>query len=84
MVEESQRGELLNQMRRSSGGYELVVSPALLALIGFAVDRWLGTTPLLTIAAAVIGVAGAVTVVYYRYQAEMDQHEAEAPWAKRS
>lgn len=84
MVEESQRGELLNQMRSASGGYELVISPLLLALIGFALDRWIGTTPLVTVLFAVIGLVGAVITLYYRYQHDMDEHEARAPWAKHS
>jgi F0F1-type ATP synthase assembly protein I len=71
-------------MRTSSGGFELALSPALLAMIGFGLDRWLGTTPFITIIAAVMGVAGVVTKMYFTYTHEMDEHEARAPWAKRS
>jgi F0F1-type ATP synthase assembly protein I len=70
-------------MRRSSGGYELALSPLVLALVAFVVDRWLGTTPILTIMAAVIGLAGAVVKLYYGYTREMDQHDADAPWSRR-
>ena len=69
-------------MRRSTGSYELVMSPLILALIGFMVDGWLGTRPILTIMAAVIGLAGAVVKIYYGYAHEMNQHDAGAPWAK--
>jgi F0F1-type ATP synthase assembly protein I len=79
-VDPSQRRELTQQMNRSSGSYELVLSPLVLAMIAFLVDRWLGTTPILTILAAVIGLAGAVVMIYYRYSREMDQHDAEGPW----
>jgi F0F1-type ATP synthase assembly protein I len=75
------RSELSEDMRRSSGAYELVVSPVLLALLGLALDRWLGTTPVFVIALAVVGFAGAVTLLYYRYKLEMDRHEEGAPWA---
>ena len=71
-------------MRRSTGSYELVVSPLLLALIGFGLDRVLGTVPLLTAAFAVVGFAGACVILYYRYRNDMDEHEVGKPWAKRS
>ena len=67
-------------MQRSTGSYELVLSPLLLALIGFAIDGWLGTRPVVTIVAAVFGLAGAIIKIYYRYTGEMDAHEADAPW----
>jgi F0F1-type ATP synthase assembly protein I len=70
-------------MHRSSGAYELVVSPVLMALLGLALDRWLGTAPVFVISLAVLGLAGAVTLLYYRYKVEMDRHEEGAPWAAR-
>ena len=63
-------------MHRSTGSYELVLSPLVLALLALLVDRWLGTTPILTILAAVIGLTGAVVKLYYGYAHEMDQHDA--------
>jgi F0F1-type ATP synthase assembly protein I len=69
-------------MQRSTGSYELVLSPAILALVGFLVDRWLGTTPLITVVAAVVGLAGAVIKIYYGYQTEMAEHDAGKPWSK--
>ncbi len=71
-------------MNRSTGSYELVVSPLILALIGYGLDRWLGTLPLFTILFAVVGLVGACIKIYYGYTSEMDQHDAEGPWAKRS
>jgi F0F1-type ATP synthase assembly protein I len=71
-------------MHRSSGSYELVISPLLLALIGLALDRWLGTTPIITVIAAALGLVGACIKLYYGYSAEMDAHEAAAPWAARN
>jgi F0F1-type ATP synthase assembly protein I len=69
-------------MSRSTGSYELVFSTLVLALIGFAFDRWLGTTPILTILAAVLGLTGATIKIVYAYRAEMEEHEADAPWRR--
>ena len=69
-------------MQRSTGSYELVFSTLILALIGFGLDRWLNTTPILTIVFAVVGLVGAVIKLIYGYQAEMAEHEANAPWRR--
>lgn len=71
-------------MHQSTGGYELVLSPVILALIGFGLDRVFGTFPIITIAFAVLGLVGACIKIYYTYNAEMDEHDKDAPWAKRS
>ena len=78
----SQRRELSEQVHRTTGGYELVFSPLLFALVGYGLDRLFGTVPVLTIIFAVVGLAGAVAKIYYGYRAEMEQHEANGPWAK--
>jgi F0F1-type ATP synthase assembly protein I len=71
-------------MNRSTGSYELVLSPLVLALIGYGADRWLGTTPILTIMAAALGLVGAVVKICYRYAHEMDRHDAEGVWSRRN
>jgi len=81
-VNVSQRRELTKEMSRTTGGYELVFSPLLLALVGFGLDKLLGTLPLLTIVFAVLGLVGAVTKVVYTYNSEMEQHEKSGPWVK--
>ena len=78
----SQRRELSEQMHRTTGGFELVFSPLLLALVGYGLDRLLGTLPVLTILFAVVGLTGAVVKLYFTYRHEMEQHEASGPWAK--
>ena len=78
----SQRRELTKEMSRTTGGYELVFSPLLLALVGFGLDKLLGTLPLFTIAFAVLGLVGAVTKIVYTYNSEMEQHEKSGPWVK--
>lgn len=81
-MDASQRRELTQQMHRTTGGYELALSPVLLALVGFGLDKILGTLPVLTIVFAVLGLVGAVTKIYYQYRSEMEQHEASGPWAR--
>jgi F0F1-type ATP synthase assembly protein I len=81
-VNVSQRRELTKEMGRTTGGYELVFSPLLLALVGFGIDKLLGTLPLFTILFAVLGLIGAVTKIVYTYNSEMEQHEKSGPWVK--
>jgi F0F1-type ATP synthase assembly protein I len=82
-VDVSQRRELSEQMHRTTGGFELVFSPLLLALLGYGLDRLLGTLPVFTIIVAVVGVVGAVVKLYFTYRYEMQQHESSGPWVKK-
>ena len=61
--------ELTDGLMRSAGAYELVLGAVLFALGGWLLDRWLGTTPIVTCVGAVFGFAGACVSLYYRYQA---------------
>ena len=70
-------------MHRTTGGFELVFSPLLLALVGDGLDRLLGTLPVFTIIFAVVGLAGAVVKLYFTYRYEMQQHESSGPWVKK-
>jgi len=70
-------------MHRTTGGFELVFSPLLLALVGYGLDRLLGTLPVFTIVFAVVGLAGAVVKLYFTYRYEMQQHESSGPWVKK-
>ena len=79
----SQRRELSEQMHRTTGGFELVFSPLLLALVGYGLDRLLGTLPVFTIIFAVVGLVGAVVKLYFTYRYEMEQHESSGPWVKK-
>lgn len=82
-VNVSQGRELTQQLGRTTGGYELVFSPLLLALIGYGIDRLFDTLPIFTIAFAVLGLVGAVTKMYFTYRADMEHHERSGPWAKQ-
>lgn len=78
----SQRREITEQMNRSAGGYELVFSPLILALIGFGIDKLFGTVPVFTVLFAVLGLIGVVVKLYFNYRAEMEKHDAAGPWAR--
>lgn len=82
-MEGTTRGEFSKGLRRGSGSYELVFSSALLALIGFGLDRWLGTLPLFVTIFAVVGFSGACVKLYYGYKFEIEQQEQGAPWTAR-
>ncbi len=69
-------------MNRSAGGYELVFSPLILALIGFGIDKLFGTVPVFTVLFAVLGLIGVVVKIYFNYRAEMEEHDAAGPWAR--
>ena len=78
----SQRREITEQMNRSAGGYELVLSPLILALIGFGIDKLFGTVPVFTVLFAVLGLIGVVVKIYFNYRTEMQEHDAAGPWAR--
>lgn len=67
-----------------SQAFEMAVVPALFALVGLAVDRFLGTTVVFTITFAVIGLVGVLARAYYWYQAEAARAEEGKPWARRA
>ncbi len=71
-------GRWTSDYRQTSGGYELVFSGVIFALVGLWLDRRFGTVPWLTIVLAITGFIGALANVYYRYDRDMAQHEAEA------
>jgi F0F1-type ATP synthase assembly protein I len=79
-VDRSQRRDLTQQMNHTSGSYELVLSPVILAFLAYGLDRWLGTVPVFTVIGAAVGLAGAVVKMVYGYNAEMAGHEVDAPW----
>lgn len=76
-MDTSQRREMVSGMHRSTGSFELVLSPLLFALGGLWLDRSVGTVPLFTILFAVFAVAGVCVKLYYAYDIQMAEHEAE-------
>jgi F0F1-type ATP synthase assembly protein I len=64
---------LTSAANRSAGSFELVLGPVLMALIGLAIDKALGTTPLFILLFTFWGAAGAAVGIYYRYRRQMAQ-----------
>lgn len=62
---------------------ELVATPMLFVLLGYWLDRWFGTGPVLAIVLGLFGLTGVVLRAYYWYQASMTREEEGKPW-KRS
>ncbi|HZR13839.1 MAG TPA: AtpZ/AtpI family protein [Acidimicrobiia bacterium] len=60
-----------------------VVAPLLLGLIGYGLDRWLGTRPVLMLALACFGVAGTFVTSFYEYQARCAREDEGKPWTRR-
>jgi F0F1-type ATP synthase assembly protein I len=73
-LNDSQRRELSNDIfHRSTGSFELVLSPLILGFLGFLLDRAIGTVPIFTIVFAVAAMGGAAARVYYGYRYAMRQ-----------
>lgn len=62
------RSDFTRSLHRSSGSFELVLAPVILALVGLWLDRTLGTLPVFTVGLAVFGAIGAGVAQYYAYQ----------------
>ncbi len=56
---------------------ELAVTPALMALLGWQIDRWLGTSPLFLLFLFVFTIGYVSWREYSRYTARMDQQQRE-------
>jgi F0F1-type ATP synthase assembly protein I len=62
---------------------EMVGTPMLFGLLGWVLDRWIGTGALFTIVLFLFGVVGMALKTYYAYVEKMKQHDAAAPWGRR-
>jgi F0F1-type ATP synthase assembly protein I len=58
-------------------GIDNALVVALLFGVGYGLDRWLGTAPWLMIVFTLLGGVGVFAKMKYRYDAQMDRHEAE-------
>ncbi|MCZ7525090.1 MAG: AtpZ/AtpI family protein [Acidimicrobiia bacterium] len=63
--------------------FELVLTPLLFGALGWLVDAWAGTRPLMTLVFGLLGAVGVFAATYYRYQAEMAREEEGKPWTRR-
>jgi F0F1-type ATP synthase assembly protein I len=55
--------------------FEMVLTPIVCGGIGWLLDRWLGTSPVLTVVLFVLAVTSIAIKTYYGYAAEMKAHE---------
>jgi len=62
--------------------FEIALTPVIFGAGGWALDRWLGTTPLFIIVTVLVAVVGLAVRAYYTYLAEMAVHDADAPWSR--
>jgi F0F1-type ATP synthase assembly protein I len=67
-----------------SEGFELVGTVVIFFFIGWGLDAWLGTKPLFMVALTILAIIGKLVVAWYRYDAQMREHEAKLPGAKPS
>ena len=62
---------------------DIALTVALFFGIGFALDRWLGTTPVFMIVMTLLAAVGFFAKFKYQYDARMEQLEAERRAAAR-
>lgn len=83
MDQQAERRELYNGFGNAmSLGIEFTLGPVIFGAMGWFVDRWLGTSPLLTVVLAIVGVVAAFIRTWFRYDAEMKVKEAAGTWNK--
>ena len=63
--------------RGFTAAFELVATPALFGLIGYFLDRWLGTGPFLTIGLAAFVAGYCIWKLWYQYTRQMEGLEAD-------
>ena len=63
-----------------SRAFELAVTPIVFGLLGWGLDSLLGTAPVLAIGLALFAIAGQFARLWYGYDAEMREHEANGRW----
>ncbi len=61
--------------------FEMVMTPLLFGLGGYGLDRWLGMSPLFTLALSLLAIVGMSAKMWYAYEAKMQAHDAAGPWA---
>ena len=63
--------------------FELAVTPALFAAVGYGLDRWIGIVPVLTIVLGLLAIIAMLLRTWYGYVYRMEALEEAGPWAKR-
>ena len=70
-MDASEKRDLHEAIWRSSGGFDLVLAPVIIALLGLWIDSAAGTRPIFMLAFLAFGTVGGVLKVYYDYQRGM-------------
>lgn len=65
-----------------SRGIEIVATPLVFGVIGWLLDNWLGTGPILAIGFGVFGVVGIFAKLKLGYDQQMLEAEAGKPWTR--
>ncbi len=66
-----------------STAFELAVTPAILALIGWRIDAWLGTTPLFLLVFFAFTMSYEIWKLWKRYELQMLDQEAKVAGLRR-
>ncbi|MGH9279614.1 MAG: AtpZ/AtpI family protein [Acidimicrobiales bacterium] len=78
------QGELYNSFGQGfSRAFELAVTPALFGLMGYGLDRWVGTLPLFTAVFSIVALVAMLLRTWFGYCYRMEALEAAGPWASR-
>jgi F0F1-type ATP synthase assembly protein I len=63
--------------------FEFAVTPVLFAGLGWLLDQWAGTAPVLTVVLAAFGFVGVSVRTVYRYKEKVELEEEGKPWTRR-
>jgi len=66
-----------------STAFELAVTPAIVAFLGWRLDAWLGTTPLFLLVFFVFTMGYEIWKLFRRYATQMQQQEAKVAGLRR-
>ncbi len=69
--------KLTESLFSSTGAYELVLSALIVGLLGYGLDRWLGTAPVLRDRHEHLGFLGASASLYSRYKVQLARDIAQ-------
>jgi hypothetical protein len=63
--------------------FEFAITPVLFAGLGWLLDQWLGTAPILTVVLAGFAFIGVCLRTAYRYKEKVELEEEGKPWTRR-
>jgi hypothetical protein len=83
-VQLSERRQLNNAAGDAiTKAFELVLTPAIFGLVGYGIDRWLGTSPLFTLSLAIVVFLYQCWRLFSVYSDAMDRHAAAGNWSRQ-